>query len=110
MGSVTSQRTPLRILDTTAEKQPDQLYCVHPVSSDVSQGWKNITFADLASAINRMALWIQENVAPSNAPQTLAYMGSNDIRYCAFIFACMRLRHTVRGSNSQAIANLLTMR
>ncbi|CAG8901724.1 unnamed protein product [Penicillium egyptiacum] len=71
MGSVTPQRTPLRILDATAEKHPDQLYCVHPVSSDISQGWKNITFADLANAINRMALWIQENVASSDEPQTL---------------------------------------
>ncbi|CAI7655071.1 unnamed protein product [Penicillium glandicola] len=94
MGSVAPQRTALRILDAIAEKQPDQLYCVHPISSDISQGWKNITFADLASAINRMALWIHENIASSDVPQTLAYMGANDIRYCAFMFACMRLRHT----------------
>ena len=110
MGSVTPPQTPLRILDTTAEKHPDQLYCIHPVSSDISQGWKHITFADLASAINRMALWIQENVAASGAPQTLAYMGANDIRYCAFIFACMRLKHTVRWLDFQVIGNLLTMR
>ncbi|KAJ5506168.1 Male sterility NAD-binding [Penicillium expansum] len=94
MGSVTPQRSPLRIFDTTAQKKPDQLYCVHPVSSDIFQGWKTITFADLGGAINRMALWIQENVASSDAPQTLAYMGANDVRYCAFMFACMRLRHT----------------
>ncbi|CAG8019901.1 unnamed protein product [Penicillium nalgiovense] len=93
MGSTAPQRTPLRILDATAEKHPNQLYCVHPVSSDISQGWRDVTFADLANAINRMVLWIQKNVASSDAPQTLAYMGANDIRYCAFMFACMRLRH-----------------
>lgn len=109
MGSVTPQRSPLQIFDTTAQKKPDQLYCVHPVSSDIFQGWRTITFADLGSAINRMALWIQENVASSDAPQTLAYMGANDVRYCAFMFACMRLRHTVRNSNLQVITRLLTM-
>lgn len=95
MGSAAPQRTVLRILDDITAKDPSQLYCIHPVSSDVSQGWRNITFADLSSAINRMALWIKEHVASSDEPETLAYMGANDIRYIAFVFACMRLRHKV---------------
>ena len=95
MGSISPQRTPLRILDAVAESRPDQIYCIHPVSSGFSLEWKSITFAELSSAINRMAVWIKENVAASEHPQTLAYMGANDIRYCAFVFACMRLRHTV---------------
>ncbi|KAJ5670583.1 Male sterility NAD-binding [Penicillium maclennaniae] len=94
MGSISPQRTALRILDTVAEFQPDQIYCIHPVSSGPSLEWKSITFADLSSAINRMAVWIKKNVADSEHPQTLAYMGPNDIRYCIFVFACMRLRHT----------------
>lgn len=97
MGSIAPQRTPLRILDTIADSQPDQIYCIHPLSSNISLGWKNITFADLSGAINRMVVWIQKNVAASDQPQTLAYMGANDIRYCVFVFACMRLRYTVGG-------------
>ena len=52
-------------------------------------------FADLEAPINHMVVWIQANVSESTEPETLAYMGANDIRYAAFVFACMRLRHTV---------------
>ncbi|KAJ5321437.1 Male sterility NAD-binding [Penicillium atrosanguineum] len=94
MGSILPQRTPLQIFDAVAELRPDQIYCIHPVSSDLSLEWKTITFTDLSRAIKRMAVWIKENVADSEHPQTLAYMGVNDIRYCTFVFACMRLRQT----------------
>jgi acyl-CoA synthetase (AMP-forming)/AMP-acid ligase II len=108
MGSIAPQRTPLRILDTIADLRPDQIYCIHPLSSDISLGWKYITFADLSGAINRMVVWIQEYVAASEQPQTLAYIGANDIRYCAFVFACMRLRHTVGGVTRPDPEDLLT--
>jgi hypothetical protein len=58
-------------------------------------GWKDVSFADLANAIQNMVLWIQTEVSSSSEPLTLAYLGSNDIRYAAFVFACMRLQHTV---------------
>jgi acyl-CoA synthetase (AMP-forming)/AMP-acid ligase II len=96
MGLYQVERTPLRILDSVAVNDPETLYCIQPVSSDISEGWVNIDFEKLVNAINRTALWIRENVASSNEPETIAYVGANDIRYTAFIFACMRLRHTVR--------------
>ena len=96
MGSITPiQRTLLRITDDIALSDPERLYCVQTISPDVSQGWKDITFSGLVAAANRMALWIEENVAPSTKPETLAYVATNDVRYVAFIIACMRLRHTV---------------
>jgi acyl-CoA synthetase (AMP-forming)/AMP-acid ligase II len=93
----TSQQnsTVLRLLDSIHAQDPETLYCLHPVSSEVYDGWVNISIADLAAAIKRLALWIHENVASADEPQPLAYMGVNDIRYCAFVFACMRLRHIV---------------
>ncbi|KAJ5527212.1 Male sterility NAD-binding [Penicillium frequentans] len=95
MGSITPvQRTLLRITDDIAFSDPDRLYCVQTISPDVSQGWKDINFSGLVAAANRMALWIEENVAPSSKPETLAYVATNDVRYVAFVIACMRLRHT----------------
>lgn len=97
MGSLgLEQRTPLQALEAIAKEDPQRLYCIHPKSSDISEGWNNIRFQDLSVAINRTAHWIQENVAPATEPQTLAYMGTNDIRYVAFVFASMKLQHTVR--------------
>lgn len=95
MGSIEPNPTVLRTLDRLAANEPEGIYCAHPVSSDLSQGWKNITYADIANGINRLAFWLQENVASSSGPETLAYIGANDVRYVAFSFACMRLRNSV---------------
>ncbi|KAJ5180461.1 hypothetical protein N7492_003671 [Penicillium capsulatum] len=92
MGSIESTRTVLRIFDSAAANTPEKLYCVQPISSDISQGWAQITFGDLSNAINRMAYWIKDNVVSSDQPETLAYIGANDVRYVVFSFACMRLR------------------
>jgi acyl-CoA synthetase (AMP-forming)/AMP-acid ligase II len=96
MGSISQNSTVLRLLDAIHAQDPAALYCLHPVSSEVPDGWTEISIADVVSASNRLALWIHENVASADTTQALAYMGANDIRYCAFVFACMRLRHTVR--------------
>lgn len=96
MASVScEQHTVLQALDAIVAEDPGRLYCIQPVSSDISEGWREISFADLEGAINHTALWIQEKVLSSNKPEILAYMGANDIRYAAFVFACMRLRLTV---------------
>lgn len=96
MGSIDlGQRTVLWTLDKIVAEQPDRLYCIQPTSTDILDGWKDVSFADLANAIQNMVLWIQTEVSSSSEPLTLAYLGSNDIRYAAFVFACMRLQHTV---------------
>lgn len=88
--------TLLQAMDPIAAQDPDRLYCIQAVSNDSSQGWKNISFADLQGAVNHAVAWIQENVVPSaEENQVLAYVGANDVRYAAFVLACMRLRHTV---------------
>lgn len=103
MGSYDSHSTLLTILDQIARKEPDRLYCIHPKSSDISQGWKEISFGDVLNASNRMAHWIQENVGSSDHPEVLAYSAANDIRYVAFVLACMRLGHIVRSSFTHII-------
>lgn len=98
MGSLgPEKRTLLQAMDALTAQDPARLYCIQPKSSDISQGWKNISFADMQGAVNHTVSWIQENCTAStgNQPQVLAYMGANDVRYLAFTFACMRLRHTV---------------
>lgn len=90
--------TLLQAMDPIAAQDPDRLYCIQAISNDCSQGWKIISFADLQGAVNHTVAWIQENVVPSEENQVLAYVGANDVRYAAFVLACMRLRHTVGSS------------
>ncbi|PGH06213.1 hypothetical protein AJ79_06601 [Helicocarpus griseus UAMH5409] len=80
-------------VDRIKETNPAQLFCIHPVSSDISQGWRKITMKQLSCAMDYLATWIDKNVAPGSKNETLAYMGANDIRYAAFILACMKAGH-----------------
>ncbi|KAJ5107011.1 hypothetical protein N7456_003686 [Penicillium angulare] len=94
MGSIVDfQKSLVRTTEQVAKSDPERLFCVQSVTPDLSQGWRDISFADVARAANRMALWIRENVTSSNQSETLAFVGTNDIRYVAFILACMKLRH-----------------
>ncbi|CAG8197552.1 unnamed protein product [Penicillium salamii] len=85
--------TVLQRLHKLIAEHPDTLYCTQPVSTDIYDGWRDVSFRDLAYAINYMIRWIRTEVSASSDHLTLAYLGGNDIRYCAFVFACMQLRH-----------------
>ncbi|CAG7938799.1 unnamed protein product [Penicillium olsonii] len=86
--------TVLQKLDKLVAEQPDALYFIQPVSTDIADGWKDVSFRDLADAIEYMALWIYNEVPSTDGPSTLAYLGRNDVRYSAFVYACMRHQHT----------------
>ncbi|OJJ47403.1 hypothetical protein ASPZODRAFT_16084 [Penicilliopsis zonata CBS 506.65] len=94
MGSTTAgeMATSLAItelVDQLAENHPNLLYCVHPESQDGDIFWREVTITMLARAINRLAWWIEDKLKHARG-QVLAYMGSNDLRYAAFILACVK--------------------
>lgn len=96
MGSAHVEiRTLSAEVDYLKENNPNQLFCIHPLSPDVSQGWRNVTMKDLSGATDYMARWIEDNVAARSSHETLAYMGANDIRYAAYILACTKVGHVV---------------
>lgn len=49
---------------------------------------------ELASAVNRIAWWIDGEIGQSNNFETLAYMGATDIRYGIFFFAAIKCVYT----------------
>ncbi|RFU27629.1 hypothetical protein B7463_g8720, partial [Scytalidium lignicola] len=91
MGSLPQQNRLLcRLVDELAKHKPNQLFCVHPVSSDISEGWRRVTLKDLAHAANYSAWWIKKTIGQSTKFESLAYLGANDIRYVVFVLACMK--------------------
>ena len=54
-------------------------------------GYRTITWEKFSHAINRTALWLDENI-PRTAPgrQTIAYLGPNDARYYILIVAAAK--------------------
>lgn len=48
---------------------------------------------ELASAVNRIAWWIDREIGHSDSFEALAYMGATDVRYGIFFFAAIKSRY-----------------
>ncbi|KAK2045229.1 thioester reductase domain-containing protein [Colletotrichum somersetense] len=81
-----------RIIDEIARSEPDREFLSVPRSSDPRDGWKPITFKQIANAVNRVARQIVEKHGapePGSFP-TLTYIGPNDARYAIITVACIK--------------------
>ena len=91
-----------RLLATTvdgrADTSPDERFAVIPQGPEISHGFRDLSMKDLARAVNFMCWWIESAIGPARYPETLAYMGNNDVRYFIFILACQKTGYQVRGN------------
>ncbi|KUI63880.1 Linear gramicidin synthase subunit D [Cytospora mali] len=83
------------VVDETAASQPGLTYAYVPISNRLSDGFKAITFSDVATATNYMAAWIHQNLGPSTSFQTIAYMGPGDLRYVVMFLAAVKCGYKV---------------
>ncbi|KAJ5650094.1 uncharacterized protein N7484_003817 [Penicillium longicatenatum] len=81
------------VVDHAAETDPERLFAVIPKGSELSDGFQNLTMKGLSQAVNFLCRWIENTIGTDIPEQTLAYMGSNDVRYCIFILACQKTGH-----------------
>lgn len=85
-----------RIVDDAAQRDPERLFAVVPRGLNVSDGFQNLTMKGLAHAVNSACWWIEKTIGPASSQESLAYLGTNDVRYCIFILACQKLGYKVR--------------
>jgi hypothetical protein len=84
-----------QIADACANSKPDKIWGSIPHSSDFSQGFQDITFKQLAHAVNSTAWLIDGNIGPSNGFEAIAYMGAADLRYTVLALAAMKCGYQV---------------
>ena len=89
-GGPYGERLLPQVIDAYAKSDPDRIYALVLHSADVTQGFRKITMKELASAVNRIAWWIDGEIGHSDNFETLAYMGATDIRYGIFFFAAIK--------------------
>ncbi|KAJ6186992.1 hypothetical protein N7519_001900 [Penicillium mononematosum] len=77
-------------VDDRAETNPNQRFAVIPRGSEIKHGFQDLSIKDLARAVNSMCWWIEGTIGQAQSPETLAYMGSNDVRYFIFMLACQK--------------------
>lgn len=78
------------LIDDYARETPHRCFCSLPRTTRVEDGFRDITYAILANAINRMAWWIQEKLGRNEEHETLAYVGPPDLRYIALTIAAQK--------------------
>ncbi|GME37732.1 acetyl-synthetase-like protein [Neofusicoccum parvum] len=98
-------------IDSLAKDSPERTYASVPISDeDLTRGFRDITYAQLAAAVDRTAYWLDTHL-PSHPPtnnvvdtengthqndgtrekvQTFAYYGPRDLRYILMVVAAMK--------------------
>jgi hypothetical protein len=83
------------VVDEMAMNEPDAVFAYVPLTGNVSDGYKAISFLDLATAVDRVAWWIHETLGPSKTFETLAYLGLSDLRYPVAMLAAIKCGYKV---------------
>jgi hypothetical protein len=86
-----------QVVDYHASKTPNRIYGSYAIASDISQGFRNVTMKEMASAVNCLAWWVKDNIGTSKSFETLAYMGITDLRYPIMCLAAIKCGFKVRG-------------
>ncbi|KAL8829920.1 MAG: hypothetical protein Q9170_005963 [Blastenia crenularia] len=79
------QRLLPHVIDDRSKEKPDDVYALIPKSTKFSDGMLEITYGTLSRAIDGVAFWLEETLGKSKTFETIAYIGTADLRY--FILA-----------------------
>ncbi|EQB57641.1 hypothetical protein CGLO_02213 [Colletotrichum gloeosporioides Cg-14] len=96
MGSQVEQRLiPQALADALAEK-PDRTWVSYAISNNVARdGFRNITIRQLATAVDRLAWYIDNNIGKSSDFETVMYYGLADVRYIITLIAGIKTGHSI---------------
>ncbi|KAI4853541.1 acetyl-CoA synthetase-like protein [Aureobasidium sp. EXF-8845] len=85
------------LIDEVATTTPDRVYASIPKDDkDISQGFKNITYADFARAIDALSWWLDETLGKADDTfPTFAYFGPRDLGYCIVVVAAAKVGRKV---------------
>ena len=84
------------VVDELAHTHPERVYATIPISSDISQGFRDVTMSKLAQSVNYVAFWLEKSVGRSDSFETLAYIGVPDVRYTLVFLAAVKCGYKVR--------------
>ena len=86
-----------RLLDELSKTSPNRLYASYACSVDISQGFRDVSFQDMARAADSFAWWIHDRYGRSDKFETLAYMGIPDLRTPIIFLAAVKCGYKVSG-------------
>ena len=69
-----------RVFEQISAARPGQLYASIPSSTDVAEGFKDLSFGDIAHCVDNFAFTIVKEIGCSIEAETVAYLGLPDLR------------------------------
>lgn len=94
-GNPPGRRLLPAVLDELAATNPTRLYGAIPKTSDLRDGFRDITVADLARCVNFMAKWIEDRFGRSDTFETITYVGITDFRGTIVFIAAVKCGYKV---------------
>jgi hypothetical protein len=79
------------LIDELAMTDSTRVFVSVPRTANIKDGFEDITFGDLARAINRCAWWMRRTLQRSETFETLNYVGPQDLRYVIYCSLLLRL-------------------
>ncbi|GAB7341272.1 hypothetical protein MBLNU457_7546t1 [Dothideomycetes sp. NU457] len=85
------------ILDERARQTPHRVFAEIPKGQTLEDGFRNYTYAEMASAVNVMARWLQSELEkdPEPSRDPVPYIGPNDMRYILIFFAAQKIGRAI---------------
>lgn len=84
------------VVDDRAAAGYERPFASIPRSKSVRDGFRDISYAVLANAVNRCAAWLRDTVAVTKEDETVIYIGPLDLRYQILALAAAKSGHIVR--------------
>ncbi|RYC65868.1 hypothetical protein CHU98_g278 [Xylaria longipes] len=78
------------VLDELANSDKPKLFGSIPTTNDPSDGFRDVTVADMARCVDFMAAWIADKFGMSESCETLTYIGIPDFRGVVVFYASVK--------------------
>lgn len=95
----TGKRTLPALIDEKAISTPNHTCLSIPVSSSC-RDYRDVSYFQLARAVDAMSWWIHDTLGRSESWETLCYLGPSDIEYFIFALASCKTGHKASCSAS----------
>lgn len=75
-------------IDEAAQLQPTNPFASIPITTDIRDGFRDVSFGEMGNAINQATAWLEENTCQS---EPLAYLAPSDLRHIILAVAAVKV-------------------
>ncbi|USW56818.1 Putative AMP-dependent synthetase/ligase, short-chain dehydrogenase/reductase SDR, ANL [Septoria linicola] len=83
------------VVDERAAADHKRPYASIPLGSTAKEGFRDVSYATFANAINACATWLKDSIGTSSHEDTIAYIGPADMRYHILALAAVKTGHVM---------------